>query len=80
MYIDWIRIYQRGEESETFVCPSVSDPIEPENPQGMEEVMGDGLQVTGQKVLHNGQLLIRHGEKIYDIMGKEVMVNSNGNR
>ncbi len=80
VYIDWIRIYQRGEGNETFVCPSPSDPIEPENPQGMEEVMGDGLPVTGQKVLHNGQLLIRHGEKIYDIMGNEVMVNSNGNR
>lgn len=80
MYIDWIRIYQQGVEKETFVCPSASDAIEPENPQGLGEVMGDRLPVTGQKVLHNGQLLIRHGEKIYDIMGKEVMVNSNGNR
>ncbi|MDY6379741.1 MAG: glycoside hydrolase family 16 protein [Bacteroidales bacterium] len=79
MYIDWIRIYQRGDANESFVCPSASDPIEPEKQQGIE-VIGDGSQVTGEKVLHNGQLLIRHGEKIYDIMGKEVMVNSNGNR
>lgn len=79
MYIDWIRIYQRGDANESFVCPSASDPIEPEKQQGIE-VIGDGSQVTGEKVLHNGQLLIRHGEKIYDIMGKEVMVNNNGNR
>ena len=72
MYIDWIRIYQRGEGSETFVCPSVSDPIEPENPQGMEEVMSDGLQVTGQKVLHNGQLLIRRGEHMYTPAGQMI--------
>lgn len=72
MYIDWIRIYQRGEESETFVCPSVSDPIEPENPQGMEEVMSDGLQDTGQKVLHNGQLLIRRGEHMYTPAGQMI--------
>ena len=72
MYIDWIRVYQRGEGSETFVCPSASDPIEPENPQGMEEVMSDGLQVTGQKVLHNGQLLIRRGEHMYTPAGQMI--------
>lgn len=70
MYIDWIRIYQRGEVSETFVCPSVSDPIEPENPQGIEKVPSD--QVPCTKVLRNGQLLIRHGEKMYDVMGQIV--------
>lgn len=70
MYIDWIRIYQRGEGSETFVCPSASDPIEPENPQGIDQVPSD--QVPSTKVLRNGQLLIRHGEKMYDVMGQIV--------
>ena len=70
MYIDWIRIYQRGEGSETFVCPSVSDPIEPEDPQGIDKVPSD--QVPSTKVLRNGQLLIRHGEKMYDVMGQIV--------
>ncbi|MBO4454417.1 MAG: glycoside hydrolase family 16 protein, partial [Paludibacteraceae bacterium] len=44
MYIDWIRIYQRGDANQSFVCPSASDPIEPENAQGLEEVTGYGLQ------------------------------------
>ncbi len=78
MYIDWIRIYQRGDANESFVCPSASDPIEPE---GTENNLSPTLPSReGEKVLRNGQLLIRHGEKIYDIMGKEVMVNNNGNR
>lgn len=78
MYIDWIRIYQRGDANESFVCPSASDPIEPE---GTENNLSPTLPSReGEKVLRNGQLLIRLGEKMYDIMGKEVMVNSNGNR
>ncbi len=71
MYIDWIRIYQRGDANESFVCPSASDPIEPEKQQGIE-VIGDGLQVTGVKFLHNGQLLIKRGEHVYTITGQMI--------
>ncbi|MBQ4395364.1 MAG: glycoside hydrolase family 16 protein [Paludibacteraceae bacterium] len=70
IYIDWIRIYQRGDDNQSFTRPSPSDEIEPENPQGIEKVMGDGLPVTGEKVLRNGQLLIRRGDKVYSIMGQ----------
>ena len=78
MYIDWIRIYQRGDEGESFVCPSASDPIEPER---TENNLSPTLPSReGEKVLRNGQLLIRLGEKMYDIMGKEVTVNNNVNR
>ena len=70
MYIDWIRIYQRGDEGESFHCPSASDPIEPENVQGMEKVTDDSLSVTGVKMLRDGQLLIRRGEKIYTVTGQ----------
>ncbi len=71
MYIDWIRIYQRGDANESFVCPSASDPIEPEKQQGIE-VIGDGSQVTGVKFLHNGQLLIKRGEHVYTITGQMI--------
>jgi beta-glucanase (GH16 family) len=70
MYIDWIRIYQRGDANQSFHSPSPSDPIEPENPQGIEEVMDEGLQVTGRKILRDGQLLIRRGENIYTVTGQ----------
>ena len=40
--------------------------------QGMEAVTGYGLQVTGQKVLREGQIYILRGDKKYSIMGQEV--------
>lgn len=70
VYIDWIRIYQRGDAGESFVCPSPSDPIEPENPQGI--ITAKGERTNGEKVLHNGQMLIRRGEHIYTITGQIV--------
>ncbi len=72
LYIDWIRIYQRGDAGESFVCPSASDPIEPER---TENNLSPTLPSReGEKVLRNGQLLIRLGEKMYDLMGREVTV------
>lgn len=71
MYIDWIRIYQRGDANESFVCPSASDPIEPEGTQGIEPTPNPSLK-GGEKVLRNGQLLIRRGEKTYTVMGQMV--------
>ena len=68
MYIDWIRIYQKGDANQSFVCPSASDDIEPERAQGIEEVPSD--QVPSTKVLRNGQLLIIRGEKVYTITGQ----------
>ena len=40
--------------------------------QGIEEVTGNGLRVTGEKFIENGQLYIRCGEQVYDIMGNRV--------
>ena len=71
MYIDWIRIYQRGDANESFVCPTDSDPIEPENTQGIESSSiqgGDG----GRLIYKNGQILILRGEKIYTTTGQRV--------
>lgn len=70
VYIDWIRIYQRGDAAETFVCPSPSDTIEPENTKGIDEVQSDNVQST--KELRGGQLFIRRGDKIYDVTGRVI--------
>ena len=70
MYIDWNRIYQRGDENQSFTCPSPSDEIEPENTQGI--ITAKGERTNGEKVLHNGQLLIRRGEKTYTLTGQIV--------
>ena len=41
-------------------------------PQGLEEVTGDGLPVTGKKVLRDGHIYIQRGERMYDMTGKEL--------
>ena len=46
--------------------------FEPQD-EGIEEVTGDGLRVTG-KILRNGQLLIIRDGKTYNAMGQMVDV------
>ena len=70
VYIDWIRIWQRGDANESFSCPSPSDEIEPENPQGIDHVQSDKVQST--KEMRDGQLFIRRGEQIYNMTGQRV--------
>ena len=70
VYIDWIRIWQRGDANESFSCPSASDEIEPENPQGLENVQGDEVQST--KVLREGAIYILRNGHIYNINGQQI--------
>jgi hypothetical protein len=42
------------------------------NNQGVDEVTGYGLQVTGEKFIENGQLYIRVGENMFDARGNRV--------
>ena len=72
MYIDWIRIYQRGDANQSFQCSSASDEIEPENPQGIETVTDEGLQVTGEKFVRDGQIIIRRNGEEYNIIGTKL--------
>lgn len=67
VYIDWIRIYQQGDSSETFVFSSTSDDIEPENDTAVEDVT---TSQSVQKVLQNGQIYILKGEQLYNIIGQ----------
>ena len=41
-------------------------------PEDIEEVTGNGLRVTGVKFMKDGQLFIRCGEQVYDVMGRIV--------
>ena len=70
MYIDWIRIWQRGDENESFSCPSPSDEIEAEKTANIDEVQTDDVPCT--KVLRDGQLLIIRDGKIYSITGQQI--------
>lgn len=68
MYIDWIRIYQSDETNQSFVCPSASDPIEPETTQSI--VTANGERTNGEKLLHNGRLYILRGGHEYSLDGR----------
>ena len=70
MYIDWVRIYQRGDENQSFHSDVPSEAIEPTTPQGIESIQPSDISI--QKVLRNGQLLIIRGEKIYTTTGQSV--------
>ena len=70
MYIDWIRIYQRGDDNQSFVCPSPSDAIEGEQPTEATIVLETKDQV--KKIMHNGQLFIQYGEQIFTITGQRI--------
>ena len=72
MYIDWIRIYQKGNESETFICPTASDEIEPENTQGVVMVKGEWMNGEWVKEIRDGQLIIRRNGEEYNVMGIKV--------
>lgn len=41
-------------------------------PQGIEEVKGERLELRGEKFIENGQLYIRCGEQVFDVMGRLV--------
>ena len=70
MYIDWIRIYQRGDANQSFTCPSASDPIEPENPQGIESIQPS--DISSQKMLRDGKIIILRNGHEYSITGQIV--------
>ena len=58
MYVDWVRVYQHGDTSETFSGKT-------------NQSTGNASVYVPQsvKMLHNGRLLIRRGEHVYTITG-----------
>ena len=70
MYVDWIRIYQRGDTGESFVCPTPSDAIEAEPETGWTNYK---LQITNYKYLHNGQIYISRNGIDYTVDGRVLL-------
>ena len=68
MYIDWVRIYQRGDEGQSFDSNVPSEEIETA-PTAVESVRNDASAV---KLLRDGQLLIRRGATLYDLQGNRI--------
>ena len=67
MYVDYVRVYQRGVEGESFVSNVPSDPIE-EEPMA---IVNPEVEQQVQKVFRNGRLyLIRNGVA-YDVLGNK---------
>lgn len=69
MYVDWVRIYQRGDANQSFVSPSLSDDIEPV-PDPTDVNNASDAPIV-QKVVRNGQILFVCNGKVYDILGNQ---------
>ena len=73
MYVDWIRIYQRGDANESFVCPTPSDEIEPEpeNWQGVNTIIDRQSSIC--KFIQDGQIYISRNGIMYTVDGRMLM-------
>lgn len=67
MYIDWVRVYQRGDDGQSFHSDVPSEAIE-----GASSVENVTVDATAVKQLIDGQLLIRRGNELYDMQGKSI--------
>lgn len=65
MYVDWVRVYQRGDEGESFYSTVASEDIETDA-SAIECVKES---TAARKQLHNGSLYIVRGDAMYDVMG-----------
>ena len=70
MYVDWVRVYQRGDAGESFYSAVASDPIEAA-PTGLEDVVTDENN-QARKLIINGQLYIENNGHLYNAMGVRV--------
>lgn len=68
MYVDWIRIYQRGDAGESFHSDVPSESLE----ETTSLVESSQLNVPSAKIVRDGQLLILRGERVYTITGQQL--------
>ena len=73
MYIDWVRVYQRGDEGQTAHFSSESDEIEEADPnwEPVEAVKNVQAESVVTKQFVNGRLVIVRGENAYDVLGNK---------
>lgn len=65
MYVDWVRVYQRGDTGETFQSAVQSDPIEA-TPTG---TIPTELHSMPTKIIRDGRLYFLHHGTYYDVLG-----------
>lgn len=70
MYIDWVRVYQKGDTGETQHFSSTSDAIEEVDPNwtALENVPAERKAV---KRFINGELIIERDGHFFDVLGNE---------
>lgn len=71
MYIDWIRIYQRSDDTgKSFHSEAASDPIEPAGQGPVQSLTTPTSEIHSTKILRNGQLYILRNGNMYDLNGR----------
>lgn len=69
MYVDWLRIYQKGDAGESFYSNVASDPIEGGTQDGLIPAISS--ESASKKVLRNGQIVIERNGETYTILGNK---------
>lgn len=69
MYIDWVRIYQRGDEGQSFYSDVPTEDIEVSTAAVGQSATDN---VKPAKILRDGQLLIQRGNEVYDLQGNVI--------
>ena len=67
MYIDYLRIYQRGDVGETFVSKVASEPIE-----DATGIASPSVKDPARKILRNGEIHILYKGSEYTILGEKI--------
>lgn len=66
MYVDWVRVYQRGDAGESFYSSIPSEAIE----GGATAVEQTENTESARKIIRNGQIIILRGDKAYTLTGE----------
>lgn len=73
MYIDWVRIYQKGDAGEQFSAGSASDEIEEADPNWRPAATENVETVKAMKMMSpDGQLIICRDGAVYNVLGQAI--------
>ena len=72
MLIDWVRIWQRGDQGETFYSAKKTDTSTDNEEQTQDALMNINSNIQSTKIFENGHIyIIRNGVK-YDVLGNKL--------
>lgn len=69
MYVDWVRVYQRGDAGESFFSTVASEPLE--ESQTETSLSAEEAGIAGKR-MEDGRLLIILNGAVYDALGQPV--------